>query len=272
MTTAAIVQPEQKNRKRTVEELLKSVSASRLSTWQQCRLKFWFRYVSPIQKSKTPALIVGSSVHETLKFWNMARWRKETPSLKALHDVFMTAWGQQENDEPVDWNGEEQGQKATGWRLLETYFRESPIKADEKPEAVEVSVEAHLGCHGLPTLVGIIDLVRPPGRIVDFKTSGKCPDPEKAAHVHDTQTTGYAILYRESTGKKESAIELHHLVKTKQPKLVVTVLEPASDNQITRLYRVIESYVHGLDNRDWVPSPGMQCASCEFANECRRWP
>jgi len=263
---------EQKNKKRTVEELLKSVSASRLSTWQQCRLKFFFRYISPIQKPKTPALIVGSSVHETLKFWNMARWRNESPSLKQLHDVFTTSWGKQEDDEPINRDGEEQEQKATGWRLLETYFRESPIEADEKPEAVEVSVEAHLESHGLPTLVGIIDLIRPAGRIVDFKTSGKCPDPEKAAHLHDTQTTGYSVLYREATGKKESGIELHHLIKTKQPKLMVTALEPASDNQITRLYRVIESYVHGLDNRDWIPSPGMQCASCEMFNECRRWP
>lgn len=273
MTAATIAPPEQKNRKRTVEELLKSVSASRLSTWQQCRLKFFFRYISPIQKPKTPALIVGSSVHETLKFWNMARWRKESPSLKQLHDVFADSWGkEQDNGDPVNWDGEEQEQKATGWRLLETYFRESPIKADEKPEAVEVSVEAHLGCHGLPMLVGIIDLIRPSGRIVDFKTSGKCPDPEKAAHLHDTQTTGYAVLYREATGNKESAMELHHLVKTKQPKLVVTAFGPASDNQITRLFRVIESYINGLERQDWVPSPGMQCVSCEMFNECKRWP
>jgi len=270
MTTAVIIPPEQKNRKRTIEELLQSVSASRLSTWQQCRLKFWFRYISPIHKPKTPALIVGSSVHETLKFWNMARWRNESPTLKQLHDVFSTAWGgEQQSGESVNWDGEEQDQKATGWRLLETYFRESPIKADEKPEGVEVSVEAHLGCHGLPTLVGIIDLVRPPGRIVDFKTSGKCPDPEKAAHLHDTQTTGYAVLYREATGKKESGIELHHLVKTKQPKLVVTAFDAASDIQITRLFRVIESYVHSLERQDWIPAPGMQCAACEFFNECR---
>jgi len=263
---------EQRHGKRTVDELLQSVSASRLSTWQQCRLKFFFRYISPIQKPKTPALIVGSSVHETLKFWNMARWRNESPSLKQLHDVFSTAWSHEQEVDAINWDGAEPEQKTTGWRLLETYFRESPIKADEKPEAVEVSVETDLRRHGLPTLVGIIDLIRPAGKIVDFKTSGKCPDPEKAAHIHDTQTTGYAILYREATGGKESGIELHHLVKTKTPKLVVTAFDPASDSQINRLFRVIESYVNGLERHDWVPSPGMQCASCEMFNECRSWP
>ena len=31
---------------RTIAELTKTVSASRLSTWQRCRLQFYFRYVA----------------------------------------------------------------------------------------------------------------------------------------------------------------------------------------------------------------------------------
>ena len=267
MTTAPIAKG-----KRTIDELLQSVSASRLSTWQQCRLKFWFRYISPIQKPKTAALHLGSSVHETLKYWNRCRWKKESPTLKQLHDVLITAWAVDEGTVPVKWeDGQEEEQKATAWRLLETYFRESPIKADEKPEAVEVSVEADLAKHGLPKLVGIIDLVRPPGCIVDFKTSGKTPDPEQAIHTTETQTTGYSILYREATGQKETGIELHHLIKTKQPKLIITCVPPATEQKISRLMKCIESYVHGLDTRDFVPSPGQQCASCEMFNECRAW-
>ena len=146
------------------------------------------------------------------------------------------------------------------------------VPADEKPEAVEVSVEADLTAHGLPRLIGVLDLVRQSGRIVDFKSSGKTPDPRQVAHTLETQTTAYAVLYRESTGHSESGIELHHLVKTKSPKLVVTTLEPATENQKTRLFRVMAAYVHALEQRDWVPSPGLQCASCQFINECRAWP
>ena len=269
MSTATI-SPQPKARKRTVDELLQSVSASRLSTWQQCRLKFFFRYISPIQKPKTPALIVGSSVHETLKFWNMARWRGKSPSLDQLHDAYLASWIR-ENEGDIHWDGMEEEHRSTGWQLLQVYFQESPIAPNEKPEAVEVSVESDLRSHGLPTLVGIIDLIRPPGRIVDFKTSGKSPNPEKAEHLHDIQTTGYAILYREATGRKETGIELHHLVKTKQPKIVVSAFAPATTIQINRLFRVIESYVSGLERHDWIPAPGLQCTSCEFFNECRRW-
>jgi hypothetical protein len=38
-------------------------------------------------------------------------------------------------------------------------------------------------------LVGVIDLVRAGGRIVDFKLTGKTPDPEMVTHMHGTQLT-----------------------------------------------------------------------------------
>lgn len=61
------------------------------------------------------------------------------------------------------------------------YLRDTPIPAEEKPEAVEVRVEADLARHELPTLVGIIDLVRPGGSIVDFKTSAAPRTPSRSS-------------------------------------------------------------------------------------------
>jgi hypothetical protein len=151
------------------------------------------------------------------------------------------------------------------------YLRETPIAPDEKPQAVEAGVEADLTGHGLPTLVGVIDLVRAGGRIVDFKTSARRPDPELLAHSNETQTISYGLLYREATGSKESGIEIHHLIKTKQPKVVVNELGPVTEGQIARLFRVVESYLKGVAREDFVPSPGIQCAACEYFNECRAW-
>jgi putative RecB family exonuclease len=275
MNTAIIAAPPPPNaveqKARSIDDLLASVSASRLACFQQCRLKFYFRYVLGLEKPRTPALHVGSTVHSVLKALNKAKWRNEHLSLKQLHDIYSSTWALQEDGE-IEWqDNDEAEQKQMGFKLIETYLRESPIKEDEKPEAVEVSVEADLMHHGLPNLIGIIDLVRPGGRIVDFKTSSKTPNIEMAPHLTDTQTSAYAVLYREATGKKESGIELHHLVKTKSPKLVVTPLDPMTELQQTRLFHIIESYVGGVENKDWIPSPGFHCSSCEFFNECRAW-
>lgn len=251
-----------------LNQLVRTVSASRLNTFTQCRLKFFFRYVEELDTAKTPALHVGGVVHSALKAWNKARWRKEPLTLKLLHDEFTKAWADQEA--PVEWENDEQEHQATAWRLLETYIREGPIVVNEPPEAVEVPVEADLAKHGLPKLVGVLDLVQS-GVIVDFKTTSQTPNPATVAHTHEIQTTIYSLLYREATGKTEVGIELHSLVKLKTPKVVVVSLPPATDQQVDRLFRVIESYRHGIEVMDWVPSPGLGCLSCEFFAICRLW-
>jgi CRISPR/Cas system-associated exonuclease Cas4 (RecB family) len=130
-------------------------------------------------------------------------------------------------------------------------------------------VEADIGT---TKLIGIIDLVRSGGRIIEFKTTGQTPNTEKAEHIHELQCSCYSVMYREATGLIESAVELHHLVKLKTPKLVVTTLPAMTSKQETRLLKTVDSYLEGVQRQDWVPSPSpMACACCEFFNQCRRW-
>ncbi len=270
MIAPAIAPPtRQPSIKDVLAELSETVSATRIRLWQQCRLKFWFRYVLRLAKPATPALYVGSVVHSVLQTWNLSRWRKQAVDLPKLKESFHTHWIEGQQEQSIKWDNEEPEQKAGAWGLLETYFRDTPIALDEKPEAVEVCVEADLSIHGLPKIVGVIDLVRAGGRIVDFKTSGQTPSAEKAEHLNETQTSCYSVMYREATGQKESAVELHTLVKLKTPKLVVMPFEPMSEKQRSRLFKVIDSYITGLEREDCVPSPGLHCHSCEFFNECR---
>lgn len=258
------------HRPRTIEQLAATVSASRIGCWQQCRLKFYFRYVLSVPKRATAALHIGKVVHAILQAWNMARWRGQAFNTELIQAWFETNWRDRQARSAINWDGEEDAQRASTWVLLQTYFAATPIPANERPEGVEVPMEAELSA-GLPKLVGIIDLVRSGGRIVDFKTSGQTPVAEKIEHLHEMQLSCYATLYRDATGRKESSLELHHLVKLKTPKLVVTPVAPMTEVQQTRLFRAIESYLDGLARRDFVPSPGLHCSSCEYFNECRRW-
>jgi hypothetical protein len=251
-----------------IEVLKQTVSASRLNCWLQCRLKFYFRYVLKITKPKTAALHYGSVLHLVLQQWNLNRWRKQPFDLPKLKQVFDLGWADQAQ---INWDGEEPEQKTSAWNVLEKYLADTPIKSDELPEAVEVAVEADLGRHGLPVLIGVLDLVRSGGRIVDFKSTSKTPDNESALHQNGLQLDCYSVLYREGTGKREGGRELHHLVKTKVPKVIVTETGPMLEYQRNRLFRLIENYVDGLDRADFVPAVGMQCVGCEYRNECSQW-
>ena len=150
-----------------VNVLQQTVSASRLSCFLQCRLRFFFRYVAKIKKPKSPALHVGNTVHEVLKAWNKRRWEQRPYSLKELHDLFLRSWHDSQADDPVEWDGTEESEQLTAWRLIDTYLRETPVSLQSKPDAVEVPVEAEI--RGLPKLVGVLDLVQNEV-IIDFKT------------------------------------------------------------------------------------------------------
>ena len=246
------------------------VSASRLNCFHSCRMKFFFRYVEKIQKPASAALHVGKAVHAGLQQWSKRRWMGRPCGAEEIKGDFENHWSQPE--EPVVFEeGEEVVQRDKAWGLVEMYLRETPVPPDEKPEAVEVGVEADLSEQGLPILRGFIDLVRPGGLIVDFKTTAQTPNEEHVLHKNETQLTAYGLLYREATGSKEKGFELHHLVKTKVPKLIVTRHDPVTEKQRGKLFRSIDSYMDGVEREDWVPSPGLQCAACEFFNECRNW-
>jgi hypothetical protein len=65
--------------------------------------------------------------------------------------------------------------------------------------------------------------------------------------------------------------ELHHLIKTKVPKVIITEAGPMMEYQRSRLFRLMENYVEGLEREDFVPAPGFGCMGCEFLHECKKW-
>jgi putative RecB family exonuclease len=254
------------------EELTSVVSASRLSCFHTCRLKFYFRYVLELVRPTTVNLLLGKAVHAALQQWSLARWRGLATDPDTIRQALVAQWATLLAEEQARWEPDEEAQlREKAWDLTAMYLRETPIPADEPVEAVEVQVEADLGQHGLPRLLGVIDLVRAGGRIVDFKTSAAQPQAGQVLHRNLIQLTCYAVLYRDATGERESGLELHHLIKTKQPKLVVSQFGPVTEGQKTKLFRQIESYQDGVMREDFVPSPGLHCVGCEFFAECSAW-
>ena len=265
------IQPEHRIASDPVARILEQpVSASRLNLFHSCRLKFYFRYILRLEKPPSPALYVGRTVHALLQEWSKRRWMGKPSDISALSDYFENYWRSSLENSPVVFEeGEEELEKQKALKLVEMYLKETPIPVEEKPMGVEVAVERDLSEHGLPSLQGIIDLVRANGQIVDFKTTATTPNHELAHHRNQLQLTVYALLYREATGELEKGFELHHLVKTKTPKLVVTHHPQMTSLEQDRLFRQIESFVEGVQREDWVASAGLQCSSCEFFSECR---
>lgn len=94
-----------------LEELKKTVSASRLNCFHSCRLKFYFRYVLELMKPTTAALFTGKAVHMALQHWSKARWRGAPIDPALLKSLFMENWKESQLSDPVDWQEEEDNER-----------------------------------------------------------------------------------------------------------------------------------------------------------------
>lgn len=252
------------------EDVLQYVSASRLKCWSGCRRQFFYRYVERIETPTAPALFLGQAVHELLRLNNLRQWRGETHDSEQLREALESWWKRESPNARVAWKAPEDEGKAQQqtWTLFETYLEQQPVEAKQKPEGVEVRIDCELG-PGIPPLIGILDLVQS-GVIIDYKTAARTPDPSMAAHQHVTQLCCYALLFREATGRKESGFELHHLIKTKQPKIAIHRLDPMTPTQEAQLFFLIDDYLDGIANERWLASPGPHCAWCDYSDRCRK--
>ncbi len=249
---------------------LEYISASRVICWQGCRRKFYFRYVEKLPSIPSPALHVGKTVHAALETWNNLRWDKIEFEESVIYEAYMKAWLAPDAD--IVWDTPEVEKKAfdQGWLMIQTYLKETPVAVGEPILGVEVRVDAKLP--GLPPIMGFVDLVRNTpegGKVVDFKTAAKSPSEKTCAFTHSTQLGIYSLLYRANTGEKEAGLELHHLIKTKVPKIAITEIDPITDVQMEQLHTLLHTYVKAVQDEDFTASPTFMCGSCEYLEQCK---
>ena len=151
--------------------LTEPVSAPRINLFHCCMPKFYFSYVRKLTKPSSPSLYLSKAVQAMLQEWSKRRWMGKPAHKEDLFGQFNEQWQFYLKDEPVSFEeGELEAEKHKAWALAEMFLRETPISVDEKPLRVEVSVDADLSEQSLPSLRGIIDLVRSDGEIVDLQT------------------------------------------------------------------------------------------------------
>lgn len=260
----ALAQPEASS-----EELTSTVSASRLNTFHGCRLRYYFTYIEKREASSTPALHTGKSVHEVLRQFNLSRWRGLPSTTEQLREDFLEYWSDEQKANPVQWDSDaEEAKREEAWKLALTYLENNPVPVSEAIEGVEVRLETELP--GRPTtLIGLLDLIRENGRIVDYKSSRLTPrDDTTVRFSHSLQLTAYSLLYSDSTGREPTAMEIHTLVKLKSPRVVVTELPVPNQRQKDRFFRAVDSWAEGVEREDWAASVGIQCANCPHYSHC----
>jgi PD-(D/E)XK nuclease superfamily len=122
---------------------------------------------------------------------------------------------------------------------------------------------------------GTIDEVDADGLIRDHKFVGKKPS---SGEQYVLNMTGYAIGYRQLTGKVERGIVLDHVVRTKEPQHVAIPsdpdkIRPVPDQDIVAYADIIDTVSRSIE-AGLFPPTGLKshaCSWCGFAKsgDCR---
>ena len=248
------------------------ISPSAAKSYLACSLRFYLERVLQIKKPTNAALHLGKSVHAALQVLHLARWRGTDDSPEVVAAAFEDAFTKLERDEgPVKWkDGEREKSRLAGLRVVAAYL-DSPEAPQSKPRAVEVPLTESIAGLCVP-LTGTIDLVTDIFAPIDFKSTAAKPDPKHAVFDHELQLVAYQLLLEKATGERPPSLDLVFLVKTKVPQVIRVSSPPAGSKRKNRVIRMIDTAVIGMSEGRFHPQPGMSCISCQFRNECKRWP
>lgn len=242
-------------------------SHSKLLTFEQCPLKFRFRYIDNITPDFEQSIegFLGNQIHNILE-WIYNNPKKEF-ELDEIIQTYIINWNKefspdikiikQEHDAEHYFN--------KGIRFLINYFlKHSPFK--DNTIATEKKITLNLDAGGRYQIQGYIDrLVHHPNtnifEIHDYKT-GAMKSQEDLDN--DRQLALYALAIKQEF---ENVTDIHlfwHFLDFNEQKF-----SKRTDYQLSQLKKEMIDLINKIESTtDFQPNPGCLCNWCEFKTNC----
>jgi putative RecB family exonuclease len=251
------------------------LSYSAVRTFQNCPLKYRFRYVDGLAEDcVSSSLIFGSAIHSAVEFYFRQQLSGESaPSLDLLLDVYQESWKERSEDN-IEFGKSETADSLheMSARMLQKFLNSDLIQPEGRIIGIEEEFRGVL-IPGLPDLLGYVDLLLETDDAVivrDFKTSRSAWDQQQAVDQSD-QLLLYADLVRKVIPGKQLRLQFAVLTKSRDPK--VQLLETQFDEgKLDRTKRIFQTVWSAIQSGHFYPSPSpMQCPSCGYRTQCEAW-
>jgi putative RecB family exonuclease len=248
-------------------------SHSRLETFENCPLRYKFRYIDRLEKPDVQSVegFVGTRVHEALESLYSGLMYGRQMTLEELVAEFRDEWEKnwtagvfivRKKYSPKDY-------RAFGEKCLRNYFAQYAPFHQSQTLSLEQDVTFALDPQGKYKLRGVIDRVarRADGtyEIHDYKTS-RTPPPQAKAD-NDRQLGLYQIALRHIWTDVER-VELHwHYLATR-----TTLRSRRTEQQLTQLAKTTMATIDRIERAtDFPPKKSELCHWCEYRPECPAW-
>jgi len=248
---------------------MQTYSHSKLSTFEQCPLKFKFRYIDYLEPDfkETIEGFLGNKVHETLE-WIYNQPNRNELNLDIVIQHFIENWNKNFNPQikitKKELTTETYFNK--GIKFLINYFlKNQPFK--DNTIATEKKISLALDPLKNYHLTGYIDrLVHNPEtnifEIHDYKTSGTLKSQEELDK--DRQLALYSLAIRQEFENIHDIHLIWHFLDFNQ-----TLTSKRTSEQLQKLKQEIIELINKIElTNDFPPNPGCLCNWCEYQSKC----
>ncbi len=250
----------------------KVYSHSKLKTFEQCPIKYKFKYIDKIKTvDKSIETLLGFAVHAVLEYLHSEVKIGRIPSVEEIIMVYSSTWtdNYNENIVIVKDNLNDKYYFNKGIEFLTTYYTQNHPFDDNTLE-VEKRIRIKLGENNEYEIIGFIDrlvynLKENRYEVHDYKTSSSMPRKEQIES--DRQLSIYAIAIKEIFGsEKEVVVVWHYLAHNQKIHLKKENHElEKHKKEIIELIKKIES------TNNFPPRVSALCHWCEYKSICPAW-
>ncbi|HJX49937.1 MAG TPA: PD-(D/E)XK nuclease family protein [Candidatus Nanoarchaeia archaeon] len=252
--------------------MVKTYSNSRLSTFEQCPLKFKYRYIDKIfpEVEKTIETHLGSCVHNILEWvYNQVK-EGNIPTLDDTIVYYSDIWKKDYKSSMIIVNQSltQKDYFDKGIQFLIDYYTKHQPFQDGTIE-LEKEIRIALDESGEYEIVGFIDrlvknLQTGEYEIHDYKTANSLPTQEKVDS--DRQLALYAIAIKEMFNTEEVCLIWHYLAHNKK------ICSKRTNEQLQKLKQETLELIKKIESTTNFPSNnGKLCDWCEYKQMCPEW-
>ncbi len=232
------------------------LSASAISAYENCPMKYLFRYVWKIRGGPHAQMTFGNVMHATIREFVAETRKHDRVPLEELIAIYEREWSSA--GYPDDY--QEGEYRKAGREQLEAFYRSfctGPPRVLHQEKAFELPVEHDV------VVIGRMDQVNQLGEreveIVDYKT-GRPRTAEKAED--DLQLSIYALAAEEVLDRECGRLVFHNL--TNNERVESTRDAKALAEAKARIAAVADQMRRG----DFSPRPGYGCGACDYRPLC----
>jgi len=253
------------------------ISYSQISSYQQCPLKYYFKYIAGLpEETVSSSLVLGGAIHAAAEYhFNELMAGNAAPAHDTLLSVFWQEWRERGDEVGIRLGKKEDINtiaKAAD-RILQAFA----VSEVAFPKGQILGVEEQLRgvlLPGVPDLLARIDLIvesKDSLTITDLKTSRSRWNTGQAADSGE-QLLLYSELARHLAPGKTLKLEFAVITKTAKP--TVERWTVAYDtSRVARTKETVRRVWASIQARNFYPAPSpTSCGGCPFRDPCRKWP